>query len=120
MTRVFEATRIDGIIKINNKIVQNCPVMGEGGNSSGYVVISEDTLFYLPKITPDVKSFITLAENLCTKLEELCTKIAAITVTCAIPGSPSSIPINSADFGTSSEDIMEIHASLTELKGALK
>lgn len=118
--RIFNATCTAGIIRVNNLIVASCPNLGEGGTSTGYLLIAENTLFYLPKTTPDVKSFLTQIENLCTKLEGLCDKIAAITVTCASPGSPSSAPINAADFATIKTDITSIHTNLTNLKGALK
>lgn len=118
--RVFEASVSDGVVNANGGIVPNCPILGEGGNSSGYLVIAQDVLVYLPKTTPDVKSFLIQVENLCTKLEDFCTKITQLTVTCAIPGSPSSVPINSVDFLTSKTDITTVHTALTNLKGVLK
>lgn len=104
--RVFNATCSGGVVTANGGVVPNCPINGEGGASSGYLVISGSKLIYLPKTTPDVKSLIVL-------LESLCDKISALTVTCAAPGSPSSTPINAADFAS-------IKSDLTSLKGALK
>jgi len=118
--KIFEASCTAGIITVNNLVVLNCTNLGEGGNSTGYLLISENKLFYLPKTTPDVKSFLIQIENLCTKLQGLCDKIAALTVTCALPGSPSSTPINAADFVAVKSDITTIHTNLTNLKGALK
>lgn len=118
--RIFNATLAGGVVTANNLPVPQCEVLGEGGNSSGYLLIAEGKFFYLPKTTPDVKSFLIQAENLCTKLEALCDTIAAITVTCALPGSPSSTPINAAAFVTAKADITAIHENLTTLKGVLK
>jgi hypothetical protein len=118
--RVFEASVSGGVVSANNGVVLDCPILGEGGDSFGYLVIAEETLIYLPKTTPDVKTFLTEIESLCTKLETLCTRIAAITVICATPGNASSIPVNSAAFITSQSDIATIHTALTNLKGALK
>lgn len=118
--KIFNATCAAGVVTMNGLIVPNCPVMGEGGSSSGYIVMAENKLFYLPKTTPDVKSFLTQIENLCGKLEGLCDKIAAITVICAAPASPSSAPQNAAEFATVKSDIISIHTNLTNLKAALK
>jgi len=118
--RVFSATCVAGVVTADGGVVPNCPILGEGGSSSGYLVIAESVLVYLPKTTPDVKSFLTQIESLSTKLETLCDTIAAITVTCALPGSPSSTPINAAAFATAKTDIIAIHQNLTALKGALK
>lgn len=104
--KIFNASCSGGIVSANGGSVPNCPILGEGGNSSGYLVMAEDKLVYLPKTTPDVKSLIV-------QLENLCDKISALTVTCAGAGSPSSTPINAADFTA-------IKSNLTTLKGALK
>lgn len=118
--KIFNATCSGSVVTVNSRVVPNCPIMGEGGSSSGYVVMAENKLFYLPKTTPDVKTFLTQIENLCGKLETLCDTIAAITVTCATAGNPSSPPINAASFATAKEDIAAVHSNLTTLKGALK
>ncbi len=118
--RIFSANVVSGAVVVSGGAVPNCPILGEGGDSSGYLVIDGTELVYLPKTTPDVKSFLIQVENLCTKLETLCDTIKAITVTCALPGSPSSVPINAAAFTTAKSDIAAIHESLTTLKGVLK
>ena len=104
--KVFEATCAAGVVTADNLVVTDCPILGEGGTSSGYLVIAEDKQVYLPKTTPDVKSFISLVETLCDAL-------AALTVTSSAPGSPSSTPINAAD-------ITAVKADLTTLKEELK
>jgi hypothetical protein len=118
--KIFNASRTGGVVTANNLPVPNCEVLGEGGNSSGYLLIAEGKFFYLPKTTPDVKSFLIQIENLCGKLETLCDSIKAITVTCAAPASPSGTPLNSAAFDTAKSDITAIHEALTDLKGILK
>lgn len=104
--RVFEASVSEGVVSANGGVVINCPILGEGGDSSGYLVMSESDLVYLPKISPDVKSLINLLETLCDKINE-------ITVICAAPASPSSVPVNVAD-------ITAVKTDLTTLKDALK
>jgi len=104
--KIFSASCSGGVVTANGGVIPNCPILGEGGASSGYLVIAEEKFVYLPKTTPDVKSLIT-------QLENLCDKITALTVTCATAGNPSSTPINAADFAT-------IKSNLTTLKGALK
>jgi hypothetical protein len=104
--RIFNATCANNVVSVDGQVVPSCPVMGEGGTSSGYLVISESDLFYLPKTTPDVKTLITT-------LESLIDKILAMTMTSSLPGSPTSTPINSADFTL-------IKTDLTNLKGALR
>jgi hypothetical protein len=104
--KVFEASVLDGVVRANGGAVPECPILGEGGNSSGYLVISESKLVYLPKTTPDVKSLIILIESLCDKILEM-------TMTSSAPTTPTSTPINSADFTA-------IKEQLTSLKEALK
>lgn len=106
MTRIFEATCAGGVVTANGAVVPNCPIVGEGGTSSGYLVVCESDLFYLPKITPDTVALIT-------QLENLCDKISALTVISSVPGNPSSTPTNAADFAA-------IKEQLTSLKGALR
>lgn len=119
--KIFDATCAAGVVSVDGFPVTSCPILGEGvGASTGFLVMAEDQLVYLPKTTPDVKTFLTQIENLCGKLETLCDTIQAITVTCAAPASPSSTPINGAAFAIAKTDITTIHTSLTSLKGALK
>lgn len=118
--RIFNANCINNVVSVNNSIVVDCPILGEGGNSSGYLIMSESDLFYLPKTTPDVKSLISLLENFSGKIEGLCDKISAITVTCSSPGSASSAPINANDFSTIKTQLSSIHSDLSTLKTLLK
>ena len=104
--KVFDATCTAGVVTADGLVVTDCPILGEGGSSSGYLVISGTDLVYLPKTTPDVKALIVL-------IETLCNTIAALTVTSSAPGSPSGTPINASDF-------VAVKADLTTLKDALK
>ena len=119
--KIFNATCASGVVLVGGLPVVNCPILGEGvGASSGYLIMAENKLVYLPKTTPDVKSFLTQTENLCGKLENLCDAIQAITVICSSPGSPSGTPINSAAFAITKMELIQIHSILTTLKNTLK
>lgn len=118
--QIFEATCTAGIVSTSTGIVPSCQILGEGGSSSGYLIIDEEQFFYLPKTTPDVKSFLTQIETLCDKIGALCDSIKAITVICSAPASPSGTPINSAVFTTAKAEISAIKTNLTTLKGSLK
>jgi hypothetical protein len=118
--QILEATCTAGIVLANGGIVPSCQILGEGGSSSGYLVIGDEKFFYLPKTTPDVKSFLTQIETLCDKIGALCDSIKAITVTCSAPASPSSTPINSLVFSLAKVEISAIKANLSTLKGNLK
>jgi len=105
--KIFNATCAAGVVLVDGLPVLACPILGEGvGASSGYVVMAEDQLVYLPKTTPDVKSLIEL-------IETLCDNISALTVTATSLGSPTSTPINSASF-------VAVKTQLTALKAILK
>jgi len=102
--KIFDASVSGGIVSANGGEVQNCPILGQGGDSSGYLVIAEDKLVYLPKTTPDVQSLIVILESLCDKLTALTVITGGVT---------STTPVNSAE-------ISAIKTELTNLKGALK
>lgn len=105
--KIFNAIAVAGVVIADGLPVLNCPILGEGvGASSGYLIMSEGKLIYLPKTTPDVKSLIAL-------IETLCDQILALTVICAAPASPSSPPVNAVAFTL-------IKAQLAILKGTLK
>lgn len=106
MTRIFEGYVLGGVVYADGGVVPDCTILGEGGDSSGYLVMSEEELVFLPKTTPDVKALIEL-------LETLCDKITALRVVSSMAGTQSSTPVNSAEFN-------EIKTSLTNLKTILK
>lgn len=118
--QIFEASCNAGIVQANGGIVPSCQILGEGGSSTGYLIIGEEKFFYLPKTTPDVKSFLTEIETLCDKIGALCDSIKAITVICSAPASPSSTPVNSAVFTSAKLEISAIKTNLSTLKNSLK
>jgi hypothetical protein len=118
--QILEATCTAGVVSANGGIVPSCQILGEGGSSSGYLVIGDEKFFYLPKISPDTKSLIGQIETLCDKIGALCDSIKAITVTCSAPGSPSSVPINALVFTVAKTEITAIKTNLSTLKGNLK
>jgi len=118
--QILEATCTAGVVSANGGIVPSCQILGEGGSSSGYLVIGDEKFFYLPKTTPDVKSFLTQIETLCDKIGALCDSIKTITVLCSAPASPSGPPLNSAVFTVAKAEITAIKTNLSTLKGNLK
>lgn len=59
--KVFEASAEGQVVRVDGKVVLNCPILGEGlGSSSGYLVMAEDKLVYLPKTTPDMKTLLEI------------------------------------------------------------
>lgn len=71
--KIFNATATGDQVMVNGQPVQNCPILGEAlGQSTGYVVMAEDKLIYLPKTTPDLK---TLLEILWSVLGIIATEI---------------------------------------------
>ena len=118
--QILEATCVGGVVISDLGVVPSCQILGEGGSSSGYLVIGDEKFFYLPKTTPDVKSFLTQIETLCDKIGALCDSIKAITVTCSAPASPSGTPLNSLVFTTAKAEISSIKTNLSTLKGNLK
>jgi hypothetical protein len=118
--QILEATCVGGVVISDLGVVPSCQILGEGGSSSGYLVIGDEKFFYLPKISPDTKSLIGQIETLCDKIGALCDSIKAITVLCSAPGAPSGPPINSAIFSIAKVEITAIKTNLTILKNTLK
>lgn len=54
----------------------------------------------------------TTMQSILTQLENLCTAISALTVTCASPGNPSSVPINVASFTTINSQLSTLATQL--------
>jgi len=118
--QILEATCVGGVVISDLGVVPSCQILGEGGSSSGYLVIGDEKFFYLPKISPDTKSLIGQIETLCDKIGALCDSIKAITVLCSAPASPSGPPLNSAVFTIAKTEISAIKTNLSTLKGNLK
>lgn len=52
--KIFEARRTAGIITADGGAVIDCPVLGEGGDSEGFIIMAEGELVYIPKRSPDL------------------------------------------------------------------
>ena len=70
--KIFEAEMSDGEITANGGKVTGCPVLGQGGDSKGYLIMAEDKLVYLPKTSPDLDKTLEL---LSTALNIIATNI---------------------------------------------
>ena len=56
-----------------------------------------------------------LLEELCGQVSDICTAAMAITVTCAMPGSPSGPPVNAAQFGAAQAQVNTIKGKLQQI-----
>ena len=54
--KIFEARRTGGVITADGGAVIDCPVLGEGGDSEGVIVMAENELVYIPKRSPDLST----------------------------------------------------------------
>ena len=52
--KIFDAKVAEGKVIVADLEVPNCPILGEGGDSSGFLVMAEEKLVYLPKTSPDL------------------------------------------------------------------
>ncbi len=103
--KIFEAKVEDGVIKADKGSVVECPILGEGGNSEGYLIMAEGKLVYLPKTSPDLKQTLTILSTLISTL--------AAEIYQANMGGDITNP-------TFSADLAQIKNSVEELKGALR
>lgn len=103
--KIFNAKCEGGKVIVNGLAVENCPILGEGGESSGFVVMAEGELVYLPKTSPD----------LYTTLQYLSTALHTIATGIFQQNGGGNITTGSfaGDLGT-------IKAQVDELRGALK
>lgn len=54
--KIFPANRKGGVVYANGGAVLNCPVLGEGGESEGWLIMAEDELVYIPRTSPDLST----------------------------------------------------------------
>lgn len=59
-------------------------------NKNAFITVGEDKL----RLANSIRNFKDILDSLTDQLEELVTQTAAITVICATPGNPSSVPVN--------------------------
>ena len=103
--KIFEAKRTAGVITADGGAVIDCPVLGEGGDSEGVIVMAEDELVYIPKRSPD----------LFTTLQLLSTTLS--TIASGVYQSNMFGDITSLNFA---QELADIKKQVDELKGNLK
>jgi hypothetical protein len=103
--KIFSAEVKDGAVIADKGTVIGCPILGEGGDSAGYLVISGDDLVYLPKTSPDLKETLTLFS---TTLSTIASGVLAENGGGAITS------------GSFASDLAKLKKSVDELKGKLK
>ena len=70
--KIFSAEMSGGKITANGGEVVGCPVLGEGGDSKGYIIMAEGDLVYIPKTSPDLDKTL---EFLSTTINTIATNI---------------------------------------------
>lgn len=103
--KIFEAKRTAGVITADGGAVIDCPVLGEGGDSEGVIVMAENELVYIPKRSPD----------LYTTLQLLST--ALFTIASGIYQANMGGDITSPTFA---QELADIKKQVDELRGKLK
>ena len=103
--KIFSAEMSGGKITANGGEVVGCPVLGEGGDSKGYLIMAEGDLVYIPKTSPDLDKTLEL---LSTALNTIATEIYQQNMGGAI---------TAASFAV---EIANIKNQVDELKGKLR
>ena len=103
--RIFKATCKDKQVILDNTVVPDCPILGEGGDSSGWLIIADAEFVYLPKTTPDVSEFIGQTMD------------ALQVIASGVLKSNAGGDITTANFST---DLLKVRSNLEKLKGQLK
>ena len=103
--KIFKSTVAEVKVLVHGLEVPNCPILGEGGDSSGFLVMAEDELVYLPKTSPDLSQTLQL---LSTSLSTIATGIYQ-----ANAGGDITSP-------TFASDLAELKNQVDELRGILK
>ena len=103
--KIFKAHCLGGEVIADGMSVVGCEIVGEGGNSEGWLVLGEGDAVYLPKTSPDLKETLSLIVNLIDKI------------------SSGILPENAGGLITASAfaaDLAQIKSQVETLKGALK
>ena len=103
--KIFESRRTAGVITADGGAVIDCPVLGEGGDSEGVIVMAEDELVYIPKRSPD----------LFTTLQLLSTTLS--TIASGVYQANMGGDITSPTFA---QELADIKKQVDELRGKLK
>ena len=103
--KIFEAKRTGGVITADGGAVIDCPVLGEGGDSEGVIVMAEDELVYIPKRSPDLSTTLQLLST------------ALFTIASGIYQANMGGDITSPTFA---QELADIKRQVDKLRGKLK
>lgn len=103
--KIFEAKRTAGVITADGGAVIDCPVLGEGGDSEGVIVMAEGELVYIPKRSPDLSTTLQLLST------------ALFTIATGIFQKNLGGDITSPTFA---QELADIKKQVDELRGKLK
>lgn len=103
--KIFDAKVAEGKVIVADLEVPNCPILGEGGDSLGFLVMAEEKLVYLPKTSPDLSRTLQL---LSTSLSTIATGIFQ---------QNGGGNITSPTFAS---DLADLKNQVDELRGALR
>lgn len=127
MSKILEATCLAGVVKVGALPVTSAVILSEGvAQSSGALLMEGDEQFYIPKITPDLK---TTLENLSSTLADVGSALtqtaAALTAIGANMLGPATAPppTLAASVAAITAKVTTIAATkvlVDTLKGALK
>lgn len=95
----------EGKITADGGEVIDCPVLGEGGDSEGVIVMAEDELIYIPKRSPDLSQTLQL---LSTTLSTIASGVYQANM-----GGDITSP-------TFAKELADLKTQVDELKGKLK
>jgi hypothetical protein len=107
MLKLLEASCVGKAVTCESVPITDATILSEGnGSSTGLMLLQQDKSYYVTSSAADLKTVIQA-------IIDILTQIQALTVTCAAPGAPSTVPVNTAMFAA-------ISTQLTTLKAALK
>lgn len=103
--KIINAQISGGVITTEGGVVVNCPILGEGGDSKGFIIMAEDELVYIPKTSPDLLKTLEL-------LSTTLTTIASGVFQANLGGD-----ITSPTFA---QELADLKTQIDELRGKLK
>ncbi len=114
---ILKATCSEGIVKVGDTIVPNCDIMSQGsGESSGYVLISQEEFFYLTNTISDIKDLLTQVSG---ALNTLATATSfGTTMVAQGPLTPAPLPL--VPDPALQASLQSFKDALDELNGRLK
>ena len=103
--KIFEAKRAGGVITADGGAGIDCPILGEGGDSEGFIIMAEGELVYIPKRSPDLSQTLQL---LSTTLSTIASGVYQANL-----GGDITSP-------TFAQELADIKTQVDELRGKLK